>query len=48
MITIPLTQGKTENLEVGFEGTNYNAQEWGDAWTNVLWAYNGWYGPYFI
>lgn len=37
-----LIQGHTENIEVGFDGTSWKPQEWGEAWNSVLWAYNGW------
>ena len=37
-----LAKGHTENISVGFEGTNTDAKEWGDAWNGVIWSYLGW------
>ena len=34
--------GNTENIAKGFEGTNPDAAEWGDAWNGVIWSYLGW------
>ena len=37
-----LANGHTENISVGFEGTNTDSKEWGDAWNGVIWSYLGW------
>ena len=37
-----IRKGKTENISVGFEDTNTDAKEWGDAWNGVIWSYLGW------
>ena len=37
-----LCKGNTENIAAGFEGTNTDAKEWGDAWNAVIWSYLGW------
>ena len=37
-----LAKGHKENIAVGFEGTNTNAKEWGDAWNGVIFSYGGW------
>ena len=37
-----LGKGNTDNISVGFEGTNTDAKKWGDAWNGVIWSYLGW------
>ena len=37
-----LAQGHTENIAVGFTGTNTDPKQWGDAWNGVIWSYLGW------
>ena len=37
-----LSQGHTENIAIGFENTNTDPKEWGDAWNGVIWSYMGW------
>ena len=37
-----LGKGNTANISIGFEGTNTDAKEWGDAWNGVIWSYLGW------
>jgi L-type amino acid transporter 9 len=39
---IYLGKGHTENISVGFKGTNGDAKEWGVAWNGVIWSYLGW------
>jgi len=37
-----LSKGEFENISQGFNGTNWNPEQWGNAWNSVLWSYNGW------
>lgn len=37
-----LGKGNTDNISVGFTGTNTDAKNWGDAWNGVIWSYLGW------
>ena len=39
---IYLGKGNTDNISVGFTGTNTDAKNWGDAWNGVIWSYLGW------
>ena len=40
--SVYLFKGHTENIAVGFEGTNSDVKEWGDAWSGVIYSYLGW------
>ena len=37
-----LFKGHTENISAGFNGTNLDLKDWGDAWNGVIWSYLGW------
>ena len=37
-----LLQGHTENISIGFEGTNTNPKGWGGAINGIIWSYYGW------
>ena len=37
-----LLQGHTENIALGFTGTNTDPKSWGDAWSGIIWSYLGW------
>ncbi|KAL5258260.1 hypothetical protein ACHWQZ_G013037 [Mnemiopsis leidyi] len=37
-----LCKGHTENIGVGFQNTNTDPKDWGDAWNGVIWSYMGW------
>ena len=40
---VSLAKGNTENIKLGFEGTNSDAREWSDAFNAIIFSYGGWH-----